>query len=120
MRKAPPLTEEHKASFNEHIKDEKVNSTRIVVTLGALLFIIYSFMDYFALPSETLYIIYSTRGVNLLVMALILSVTFKPIFTEQYNKIVMFGYISSGITLSIGIYFSQPAEYTYDLYLLLL
>ncbi len=116
MKIAPPPTEEQKASFNKNIKDEKVNSTRIVVILGSLLFIIYSFMDFFVLPEETLYIIYTTRALNFVVMSLIFAATFKPIFTEHYNKIVMFGYFCSGITLSIGIYLSQPAEYTYDLY----
>lgn len=116
MRIAPPNTQQQKASFNESVKGEKVTSTRIVVLLGAALLIIYSFMDYFGLPKEALYINYPLRGLDLLILAATFALTFKPIFAEQYNKILMFNYFCTGITISIGVLISQPGEYIYDIY----
>ncbi|WP_299880264.1 GGDEF domain-containing protein [uncultured Cocleimonas sp.] len=109
-------SKEETASFNESIINEKVSSTRIIVILGALLFIVYTIMDKFGLPDETLETIYLARGSLLLVLAYIYFLTYKPIFIKYYIPILMIGYFACGTTISVGVYVSQMGDYSYDLY----
>ncbi|MEB8431926.1 GGDEF domain-containing protein [Cocleimonas sp. KMM 6892] len=109
-------TKEETASFNQSVLEEKVNSTRVIVILGALLFIVYTIMDKFGLPEETLETIYLARGTLLVVLAYIYYLTYQNIFQKYYIPIVMAGYFACGIAISIGVYVSQAGEYSYDLY----
>ena len=116
MRFKQPPTIKQQAAFNESVKNEKATSTRVVVLLGVALLILHSFMDYFGLPKEALYINYPIRGLTLLLFAAVYAHTYKPSFTENYNKIMMFTYFCCGITVCIGIFISKPGEYIYDAY----
>lgn len=103
-------------SFNKSTQEEKVNSTRVIVILGAILFIVYSIMDYFGLPKETLKVLYPTRALLIIILATIFVLTFKPVFQKHYLSILTFGYYCCGITISIGAYVSQAGDYSFDLY----
>ena len=113
---APITTKEQIFSFNDSLSEEKANSSRVIAALGALLFIIYSVLDYFGLPRETLEILYPVRAIYILILSILFYLTFKPIFLKQYNKILLFGYYASGITVCVGIYLSKSGEYSYNLY----
>lgn len=102
--------------FDKNLKQEKVTSTRVIVILASLLYILHSIMDYFGIPNEDLIILVSTRIVNLVVYGIILLLTFKKSFQKHYNKILIFGYLYSGFTICIAIYISQENDYSYNLY----
>lgn len=116
MKIFPLPTKDQASVFNDSLKEEKANSTRVITSLGISLFVIYSIFDYFGLPRETLEIIIPVRIINITVIALIFYLTFRPIFQKQYNKILLFGYYCSGITIAIGVYLSKPEEYSYNIY----
>lgn len=116
MKRAPTPTKEQVFSFSNSLNEEKVNSSRVIAALGALLFILYSGLDYFGLPNEALEIIYPVRAIYIGILATLFYLSFKPIFLKQYNKLLLFGYYSTGIAVCIGVYLSKPGEYSYDLY----
>lgn len=116
MKIASTPTKEQTKLFHESLKEEKVNSSRVLGVLGGFLYIVFSIIDYFGLPKETLVIIYTTRAFALLVISAIFYLTFKPIFLKHYNKLLMYGYYCSGIVICIAIYLSKAGEYSYDFY----
>ena len=116
MRISPPHTKKQRTAFIESVKNEKVTSTRVLAMLGVALFILHSVMDYFGLPKEALYINYPVRGLTVIVLAAIFALTYKPYFTDNYNKIMMFTYFCCGLAVCIGVYISKPDEYIYDVY----
>ena len=116
MKITLPHAFEHTASFNESLKEEKVKSTRVIVILGALVFILYSIMDFYALPKETFESVYPSRVIILIILTFVFFITFKSVFDAHYTKVLMTGYISSGITISICLFYSQPQHYSFDLH----
>ncbi len=116
MKISPTLTENKVTKITNSLEDEKANSTRVIAFLGGLLFVIYSFLDYFGLPSETTNILYPIRVANLVVLGVLFAITYRKIFQVHYNKILLFGYFCSGFTICAGVYLSQPGEYSHDLY----
>ena len=117
MNLPPTPTKEEKVSFNESIREEKVNSSRVIVTLGALLIVIYTLLDSFGLPKDTLNVIYPVRGTILIILTTLFVLTFnEPFFNKHYVKFLMIGYLCSGVMVTIGVYVSQLGDYSYDLY----
>lgn len=110
-------TKEEVFSFNQSVKEEKINSTRVVVVLAILLMLVYTVMDSFGLPADRLKIIYPIRIALIVFLSFLFFLTYKTnFFTKHYIKLLMSGYISSGIVVIIGAYICQPTDYSHDLY----
>ncbi|WP_299872834.1 GGDEF domain-containing protein [uncultured Cocleimonas sp.] len=117
MKITPKPTTEEVTSFNHSVLDEKVNSTRVILVLGVFFFLLYTYFNSQGLSKEKLAIIYPVRATILIVLTMLFVLTFKKeLFSKHYNKLVMFGYISSGVILTVGFYVAQPGDYSYDLY----
>ena len=76
-------------SFGNNIDQEKINSTRIIVIMGSLLYGLYTIIDLYGLPKETLMVLFPPRIVSFLYMIAILGFTFKRnFFLKNYNIIL--------------------------------
>ena len=102
--------------FDNNLKEEKKNSTRVIVVLATLLYIVHSIMDYFGLPKDALIVLFTSKLVNLIAFGTIFALTFKDYFQQYYNKILVSGYLISGFTICIAIFISQKNEYSFNLY----
>lgn len=110
----PKIDQEN--SFWNSFNDERINSTRIVMILGMLLFTVHCVYDYLGLSIEKFAIIFPVRVVGIFALFVIFCLTCKPIFLKHYNKILLSGHYIAGAIISFGIYLSDPGEYIYDTY----
>ncbi|WP_299880261.1 GGDEF domain-containing protein [uncultured Cocleimonas sp.] len=104
-------------SFGDNLADEKVNSTRVIVILGSLLYVLYSVMDYFGFSKDVLIQLYIPRAANLILYAFIYYLTYKrEFFLEHYNNILMSGYVVSGIAICFAIFIARDGDYSHGMY----
>jgi len=103
-------------SFSDDLKDEKEYSSRVISLLATFLFVIYTIMDCFGLPKETLTAIIPVRIIAISIFLGFYFITYKPIFQKQYNKINLCAYYAGGVAVAIGAYIAQPGDYSYNMY----
>ncbi len=109
-------TNTQRHSFSKDLEEEKQKSSRVISLLGALLFTIYTAIDVFALPKETLEIIVPLRIATISFLIMLFYITFKPIFLKEYLKIHLVAYYTCGVSISIAVYLQQADFYSYNSY----
>lgn len=104
-------------SFGNSIDKEKTNSTRLIVILGSFLYGLYSIIDFYGLPTETFMILFPPRLLNFLMFVSIFVITFKQqFFLKHYDKIIVTGYIFTGLAICFAIFYAEEEHYSHGLY----
>lgn len=95
---------------------EKAISQRVISFLGACLFFIFTTIDYFALPQETLAIVIPVRAVTIALLLGLCYLTFFPFFVKKYTTNILAGYVIAVTSIIITVSVAEPNHYSYNLY----
>ncbi len=102
-------------SFQSHIEVEKINVSRTMCLLGALLYMLFGVADIFSVTtalSDVLLI----RGSIVISLMLIYAYTYHPSFLKNYNLTLTFVYLISSVGIESMIYMAQPEDLASSIY----
>ncbi len=101
--------------FQLALNPEKIRSSRIMCTLGLLLYSAFIFVDLYALPSA-IYYAFIIRIVVIIFLAVVLVFSFSSHFIRFYFLIQPVLYLLPGAGINLMIFLSKPTDKASDIY----
>ena len=115
MLKLITISDSLSKSFDSHIEDEKIKSTRMFSILAIVLLITSSFIDIWAFPS-ILFEINTVRSLLMIAFGLIFWSTFSPFFINNSNKIQHLMCFMPTIGIMFLMSISSPTDTGHNIY----
>lgn len=102
--------------FQTHLDIEKVNLSRTMCLYGVLLYMVFAFVDYFAL-SATLVNIILVRGFIIVVLFSVFAYSHHESFIKQYDLLFLAVYVLAAVGTEAMIYLASPSDHASNVYL---
>ncbi len=103
-------------AFQASLESEKKHSARITSTLGALLFVCLTVINYFALSSEAFFQILPITVATLFGLTFFHYLTYRDCFLKYYNLIGTLTFLAVGIAICAMIALSPPGRFSHNVY----
>ena len=117
MIKPVKLSPSLRLSFEKSIEADKIQLSRIISLLAAILISTAQIMDAWAMVSAPIELnIFRWVVVFLLIGTFILSITHKSLFLAHYNKVKTIEFLLSGFLIEYSIYLSNVSDLSYYIY----
>ena len=110
------ITASQKDAFQTYISADRLKNSRSMCMLGAVLFLLFSLIDVFAL-SSTLSDVLAIRGIVIAGLMLGFVMTYQSYFDKYYDYIMSSIYLVVAVGVVVSIYLALPADYASKIYL---
>lgn len=94
---------------------DKRKSTRILCILSAILFLAFSVVDFWAIPSA-LSAVLLVRGVIVIGLVVTYSLTYTPVFNKYHDYILVGIFMLTSMGLEFMIYLAEPTDHAFNVY----
>ncbi len=105
-----------KDAFQAYISADRLKNSRSMCMLGAVLFVLFSTIDFFAL-SSSLSDVLAIRGIVIAGLMLGFVLTYQSYFDKYYDYIMSSIYLVAAVGVVVSIYLALPTDYASNIYL---
>ncbi len=110
------ITLSQEDAFQAYISADRLKNSRSMCMLGAVLFLLFSVIDVFALTSS-LSDVLAIRGIVIAGLMLGFVLTYQSFFDKYYDYIMSSIYLVAAVGVVVSIYLALPADYASKIYL---
>jgi len=110
------LTTTQEEDFQSFISTDRIRNSRSMCMLGAILFLMFSVIDVFALSSSLSQVL-AIRGIVIAGLMLGFVLTYQSYFDKLYDYIMSGIYLVAAVGVVVTIYLALPADYASQIYL---
>ncbi|GAA0424217.1 hypothetical protein GCM10009133_35980 [Cocleimonas flava] len=104
-----------KTQFQFYSENEVIDSTKTLSILSALLFIVFVFVDIWAIPSAFNEVV-STRLLVLVALVFTYFSTYHPSFYKYKDYVLSFIFLTTSLGIEYMVYKALPHEHAYSVY----
>jgi hypothetical protein len=110
------ITASQEEAFQSYISADRLKNSRSMCMLGAVLFVLFSVIDVFAL-SSSLSDVLAIRGIVIAGLMLGFVLTYQSFFDKYYDYIMSSIYLVAAVGVVVSIYLALPSDYASKIYL---